>query len=343
MHLSTQGRARLDLHFIETAQAFNVTPRDPSAGQHYSVTPTVAQTLYVKVVEHGDEFLRKINVVPVSEMKSDKVGMSRSGRNARRTNTDGGNERKPSNLLSLSSKGYELSPTEFDIALKYSQIDSWAKFKDFANKYMSVVREGMGDDMLQVGWTGTHAAIQTDINTYPLLEDVNIGWLQIMREFNGGSQYLIGTAEMPILLGSNDHKNLDVLIHQGKQMLPKHYQKRKDLVALVGADLLASQEETYFEVNGNTPTEKAMLANRITKAYGNLPTMSPAFFPDGCILITPLANLSIYFQDTSVRRTQKDKPELNEVQDFNSANQGYVVEDEELAVFMENITLPSEE
>jgi len=343
MPLSPEARTRLDQHFADTAQAFNVTPSNPSAGQHYSATPTVAQTLYKKVVEHGDEFLKKINVIPVSEMKSEKVGMSRSGRSARRTNTGIGNERKPSNLLSLSSKKYELFPTEFDISLKYSQIDSWAKFENFANTYMGVVREGMGDDMLLVGFTGTHAADQSDPETYPLLEDMNIGWLQIMRDFNGGSQYLKGTAEVPILLGSNNHKNLDVLIHQAKKMLPKHYQKRKDLVALVGADILSNQEETYFEVSGNKPTEKAVLANRITKAYGNLPTMSPTFFPDGCIFITPLANLAIYFQDSSVRRTQKDKPELGEVQDFNSVNQGYVVEDEELGVFVENITLPSEE
>jgi P2 family phage major capsid protein len=339
MPLSTQGRARLDQHFTETAEDFNVTPRDPSSGQHFSATPSVAQTIYERVVEHGDEFLQMINVIPVSEIKSEKVGMSLNGSAARRTNTDGGNERKPSHLVSLAAKMYELFPTEFDVALKYSKIDSWAKFKDFAARYMKLVRARISDDMLLIGWTGTHSAPQSDPATYPLLEDMNKGWLQIMREFNEGSQYLIGTEEVPLVLGSDTIKNLDVLVHQGIQMLPKHYRKRKDLVALVGSDLLSSQEETYFEVNGNTPTEKAVLANRITKAYGGLPTMSPAFFPDGGLLITPLDNLSIYYQDTSVRRTQKDKPELNEVQDFNSVNQGYVVEDEELAVLIENITL----
>lgn len=338
MPLSTQGRAVLDETFTNTALAFNVTPRDPSAGNHYSATPTEAQTIYEKVVEH-DDFLGMINVIPVSELKGEKVGMSLNGRAARRTNTDNGNERKPSHLVSLAAKGYELFPTEFDVAIKYAKIDAWSKFKDFLARYMKLVRACIADDMVQIGWTGTHSATQSDIETYPLLQDMNKGWFQIMREFNDGSQYLIGTVENPIVLGSDAHKNLDVLILQGIQMLPKHYRKRKDLVALVGADLLSSQEETYFEVNGNTPTEKAVLANRITKAYGNLPTMSPSFFPDGAVFITTLENLSIYFQDTSVRRTQKDKPELNEVQEFNSVNQGYIVEDEELAVLIENITL----
>ena len=65
--------------------------------------------------------------------------------------------------------------------------------------------------------------------------------------------------------------------------------------------------------------------------------MTPAFFPGSSILVTPLENLSIYYQDSSVRRLQKDKPEKNQVQEFNSVNLGYVVEDEEQAAFIEGI------
>jgi P2 family phage major capsid protein len=338
-HLSAESRARLDQHFADTAEAFNVTPRDPSVGQHFSATPSVAQTVYEKIVEHGDSFLTLINVIGVRDIKGEKVGMSLSGRSAGRTNTDGGVERKPKHLIKTDSKGFELFHTEFDVALKYSRIDAWSKFKDFADKYMKMVRASIGDDMLQTGWTGISAETFTDLEANPLLQDLNKGWLQLLREFEDGQQYLKATAEVPIVLGSDSIKNLDVLVHQAKQMLPIYHRKRKDLVVIVGDDILSSQEETYFEVNGDTPTEKALLANRITKAYGNLPIVYAPFFPDGSLLVTPLNNLSIYFQDTSVRRLQKDKPELNEVQDFNSANQGYVVEDEEMAAFIEGITL----
>ncbi len=338
MPLSNQGRTRLDQHFSDTAQAFNVQARDPSVGQNFSATPSVAQTVYEKIVEEGDDFLKLINVIPVSEIKGEKVGLSLSGRAGSRTNTGGGNERKPKNLLNTAAKGYELYPTEFDVALKYNVIDMWAKFKDFAIRYMRLVRTTISNDMLQAGWTGISAEVSTDISTNPLLQDLNKGWLQILREFNGGSQHLIGTEGVPIALGSTGIKNLDVLIHQAKEMLPIQHRNRKDLVAIIGSDILSAQDETYFEANGNTPTEKALLTGRITKAYGGLPSMYAPFFPNGSLLVTPLDNLSIYYQDSSIRRIQKDKPELNEVQDFNSANQGYVVEDEETAAFIENIT-----
>ena len=336
MNLSNAARIRLDQHFSDTAKAFGVTPQPPSVGQQFAATPTVAQTIYDKTIEDGNEFLKRINVLPVSDMKGEKVGMSLSGRTASRTDVSGSGERVPKDLAAMDGKGYELFFTEFDVALAYAKIDSWSKFKDFRERYMRLVRQAIGNDMLQTGWTGLTAAAVSDIATNPLLQDVNKGWLQLMREFNGGSQYLLGAAGS-VTLGAAGFENLDVLAKAAKDMLPVYHRNRDDLVLLTGGNVLSKQEETYFETSGDTPTEKAMLSGRITKAYAGMPAMAPAFFPDSAIMVTPLENLSIYFQDTSVRRLQKDKPEKNQVQEFNSVNMGYVVEDEEQASFIEGI------
>lgn len=339
MNLSQRGRSALDLHFTNTARAFGLPPGNPSAGQHYAAEPSVAQTIYEKIVEDGNAFLSQINgAVMVDEIKGDKVGMSLSGRVASRTNTTGSAERTPKHLSNLDSKGYELFPTEFDVALGYSKIDAWAKFPDFAARYMKLVRQAMANDMLTVGWHGTSAAATSNLGSNPNLEDLNIGWLQLIRAFKSGSQHL-AAASNEVVLGSADFKNLDVLANEAKQMLPIYHRNRDDLVLIVGSDILSAQEGTYYENNGNTPTEKTIMSGRITKAYAGMPTMYAPFFPDGKLLVTPLENLSIYVQDSSVRRTQKDKPEKNEVQDFNSANQGYVVEDEEMTAFIEGIQL----
>lgn len=340
MNLSQQGRQALDLHFTNTARAFNLPAGNPAAGQHYAATPSVAQSMYSKIVEDGNPFLRMINgAVMVSEIKGQKVGMSLSGRVASRTDTSGSAERTAKHLTNLATKTYELFPTEFDVALLYALIDAWAKFPDFATRYMQLVRQAIGNDMLTVGWHGTSTAGTTNLGSNPNLEDLNIGWLQLLRVFNSGSQHYAASVG-ELVLGAGDAKNLDVLVNETKLMLPVYHRNRDDLVAVVGSDILSAQEETYYELHGNTPTEKAVMSGRITKAYGGLPTMYAPFFPDGTVMVTPLKNLSIYIQDSSVRRTQKDKPEKNEVQDFNSANQGYVVEDEEMAAFIEGIELP---
>jgi len=337
MQLSTLTRARLQDHFTATALAFGVEGNVVAVGNHYAATPTMVQAIYRKIIEDGNAFLSSINIVPVSEMSGEKIGFSLAGRTASRTDmSNPANERTPKHLSSLDSKGYLLAATEWDVALSYAKIDSWAKFPNFATLYMSLVRLAIGNDMLQVGWSGTLAAAATDIATNPLLQDVNKGWLQLIREFNSGSQYLLGAAGS-VTLGSTTFKNLDVLAKAAKDMLPVYHRNRDDLVLLVGNDVMSYQDDVYLELNGNTPTEKAMLSGRITKAFAGMPTLTPAFFPDSTIVVTPLRNLSIYYQDSSVRRLQKDKPERNEVQDFNSANQGYVVEDEEMTGLIEGI------
>lgn len=342
-HLTAQARQKLDEHFALTAQAFGVAPQPPAVGQHFAATPTVAQTIYNKIVEDGNAFLRSINVLPVSEMKGDKVGLFLNGKVASRTDTTGAGERTPKHLADTLSKLYELYATEFDVALLYSLIDSWAKFPDFAARYMALVRQAIGNDMLTIGWNGTSVAATSVAAD---LSDMNIGWLEIIRTFNAGSQYVLGGTKGlagAVTLGEADtaiggYVNLDVLVKAAKDMLPVYHRNRPDLVCLVGSDVISYQEDTYFETNGNTPTEKAELSGRITKAYAGLPTMYAPFFPDASLLVTPLDNLSIYYQDSSVRRLQKDKPEKNQVQDFNSVNMGYAVEDEESTAFIENIT-----
>lgn len=344
--LSTHGRKVLDQHFANTAKAFGVPAADPKAGQHYAATPSVAQTIYNKVVEDGNPFLQRINVIPVSEIKGEKVGLSLTGRVASRTDTSGSGERTPKHLDNTASKTYELFATEFDVALKYSKIDAWSKFPDFAARYMRAVRQAIGNDMLQTGWTGTSVAATTNIGTNPLLQDLNKGWLQLIREFNSGSQYLLGGTKGlagAVTLGETDEAiggfaNLDLLAQAAREMLPIYHRNNPNLVMIAGYNVLSYQQETYYKANGNTPTEKAMFNGEITRAYDALPSFYAPFFPAGSLLVTTLDNLSIYFQDSSVRRTQKDKPEKNEVQDFNSVNMGYVVEDEELCAFIENIT-----
>jgi hypothetical protein len=59
-------------------------------------------------------------------------------------------------------------------------------------------------------------------------------------------------------------------------------------------------------------------------------------------VITSLDNLSIYMQSGTWRRHIKDKPEKDRVEDYNSRNEGYVVETPEklVAVEFDNVTVP---
>lgn len=317
---------------VAMATSYNVE----SVAEQFSVTPSVAQTLQSKIVEQ-DSFLQKINTFPVDELKGEKVLGSVAGVLGKRTNTDA-NDRVPQEVLELGSKEYELFPTEIDTFVKYKTVDTWAKFPDFGEKYAEWLRQAIAMARVQVGWYGTHAAAVTNSTTYPNGEDVNKGWFQHMREYDTGSHWMLeGATADEIRIGAGgDYENLDAAVHDCRQMLKPIFRERGDLLVMIGSDLLAADKANLYVAQGATPSEKERIANeKVTKMYGGLPVITPSGFPSRGLFITTYKNLSWYYQDTSVRRRVKDKPERNRVEDYTSLNDGYVVENEELAAGFE--------
>ncbi len=293
-------------------------------GQQYAATPTVAQTLNDKIVEDGNWFLQAINVVPVDEIVGEKVFLGLSGSVASRTDTSGSGERSPKNLADINPIDYQLYKTDFDVGLRYSTIDAWAKFKDFAERYNRAVRKAIGNDRVKIGWNGTSVAATTSEAD---LSDVNIGWLHQIRNFNSGSQYVLGDSGS-ITLGSADFPNLDVLVLDAKGRLDPVFKGDPDLVVLIGDNVLQAAKGSLYEAQGNTPSEKEKAHNRmVIDTYAGLPAYVPPFFDPDSILVTSFENLSIYFQDTSVRREQMNNPKKDRYEDYLSDNEGYIVEE----------------
>lgn len=292
-------------------------------GQQYAATPTVAQSLNDKIVEDGNWFLQKINVVPVDEIIGEKVFIGLSGSVASRTDTSGAGERSPKDLADVDANQYQLYKTDFDVALRYVTIDAWAKFKDFAEKYGRAVRKAIGNDRVKIGWVGTSAATTSVAAD---LSDMNIGWLEQIRTYNSGSQFVLGAAGS-VTLGSATFPNLDTLVLDAKGRLDPVYKGDPDLVVLVGENVLQAAKGSLYEAQGNTPSEKEKMHNRLViDTYGALPAYAPPFFDPDSILVTTFDNLSIYYQDTSVRRKQADNPRKDRYEDYLSDNEGYIVE-----------------
>ncbi len=326
--------------FNALMQRFGTTYGVPDVRQQFSVTPTIAQVLVDKIVEQST-FLPKINIVPVDEMKGEVVLGSASQPVTGRTDTSQPNkERQPRNVLGTDGMGYELFQTNADVALPYRLIDAWAKFKDFAERYARYVQQRMANDMELIGWYGVSAAADTDLAANPLLQDVNKGWMQIMRERKPGNILAEGDTAGVLRIGEGgDWPNLDVAVNDMLQGIP-HYM-RQNLVALVGTDLIAHEKAALFAAVGGKPTEKTLLAASLT-TFGGLPWETPSNFPPRGLVVTSYDNLSIYRQADSWRRQIVDNPRKDQVEDFNSRNEGYVVEEPEkfVAVEFANVKLP---
>jgi P2 family phage major capsid protein len=304
----------------------------------FTVEPSVQQTLETKIQE-SSEFLKRINVLPVTELEGEKLGLSVSGPIASRTDTTKA-DRQPVDPTALDSAKYRCEKTDYDTAITYRKLDAWAKFPDFQQRIRDVIVTQSALDRIMIGWNGAAAAPTTDKAANPLLQDVNIGWLQQYR--NRAAQRVLheGTKQAgKVLVGKDgDYANLDALVMDiVSSMIDPWFQEDTGLVVICGRELL---HDKYFPIVNATqaPTEQ-LAADLIVsqKRIGNLPAVRVPFFPKLAMMVTKLDNLSIYFQESARRRSLIDNPKRDQIENYESSNDAYVVEDFGCGCVAENI------
>ena len=299
----------------------------------FAVEPSVGQTLESKIQESAD-FLQRINIMPVDDIKGDKLGMSATGTIAGRTDTDS-NDRKTNDPTGLDSSEYECAKTDFDTHIKYKTLDLWSKFKNFQTIWRDNVVQQIARDRMMIGFNGTSRAADTDRDANPLLEDVNIGWLEKIRQNASGARHLANYT----LGESGNVKNIDALVLDAiSSFLEPWHRTGTDLVVIAGRNIVADKYVALTDGN-EAPTERAALATLMAnKQLGNVPTMMVPFFPEDAFMVGRLDALSIYWQEESRRRTIMDNPKRDRIEDFQSVNEDYVVEDFGAFAFVEGIT-----
>ncbi|MBI9080281.1 MAG: phage major capsid protein, P2 family [Pseudodesulfovibrio sp.] len=315
-------RQKYDAFLTQLAQNYGVG----NVGRQFSVTPELEQRFQDKIVEK-ESFLSKINVIGVEELAGKNVLGSANSPVSGRTNTsDGNTERQPRNVLGLEEWAYQLYKTNSDVYIPYEILDMWAKkIPNIGERYTGYVQQQIANDRVMIGWHGVDAAANTDIEANPLLEDVNKGWYQYMREFNPANILTGGATADVIKIGpGGDYENLDVAAHDIMLGIPEYL--RKDLVVMIGADLIGTRNGVLYKQWANTPSEKAGISQAMS-LIGGMPWETPSFIPGRAMVVTSHNNLSIYHQSGKWRRHLKDKPEKDRVEDFNSRNEGYVVEE----------------
>lgn len=311
------------------------------ATKKFSVAPSVQQTLEAKIQENSG-FLQKINIVPVTDQKGEKLGLGIGGTIAGTTNT-AVTARVPTDPSSFEDSGYECTQTNFDTALKYAKIDMWAKFPQFQTLLRDSILQRQALDRILIGFNGTTRAATSNRVNFPLLQDVNKGWLQhyreqaparVLKEGANANQVRVGAA------AGADYANLDAVVMDAvNNLIDPWHQEDTELVVIVGRDLLADK---YFPlVNQAQPNSEKLAADLIIsqKRIGNRPAVQVPGFPANALMVTRLDNLSIYYQEGARRRTVVDNASRDQIENFESSNDAYVVEDFGGGCLVENIVL----
>jgi len=314
-----------------------------SVTESFAVDPTIEQTLENRIQQTA-EFLGRVNVVGVSQQSGQVLGLGTTGPVASRTNTDNA-DRTPRDVHDLTGREYLARQTNFDTHIKYATMDAWAKFPDFQTRVRNKVIEQIARDRLTIGWHGTSAATTTDSAANPLLQDVNIGWLQYLRTVDSARVYdapKLADATVSGDQSTADYKTMDGLVYDAvNTYLDEWYKDDGEIVAIVGRDLLSERDLGLIEANANTPTEAQALKTLMTgRAIGGRTALVVPFFPRRTILLTNPKNLSIYWQAGTRRRTVTDNAKRDRVEDYQSVNECYVIEDTGACCLIENIQRP---
>ncbi|MDE8034655.1 phage major capsid protein, P2 family [Actinobacillus equuli subsp. haemolyticus] len=330
---------KLAEYFASVATANAVALSTVENGKKFNVSPTAQQTLETAVLQSSD-FLKQINIIPVTEKSGEAVQVGISGPIASRTNTKE-KARKTKNPTSLGSNTYDCQKTDFDTNISYDQLDIWAKFPDFAARIGKLKTDRIALDRIMIGFNGIKIAPNTDLDSFPLLQDVNKGWLQHIRERAPArvmKEEKQNSGKIEVGAGKT-FKTLDALVFAAKSdLIDEKWREDSKLVAIMGSDLLADK---YFPLyNEQKATEQVASDVVISqKRVGGMQAITVPFMPKGTILITRLDNLSIYYQNGAMRRTFKDSPEYDCYEDFLSSNEDYVIQNYECVALLENIKM----
>lgn len=301
--------------------------------EKFAIEPSVEQKMEQRVQESSD-FLQEINIVPVDQQTGEVLGLGTSGPIASRTDTSV-SDRQTRDISDMSNREYLCAKTDFDSHIKYNKMDMWAKFPNFQNMMRDNVIKQIARDRLMIGWNGTSRAANTDFANNQLLQDVNIGWLQKLR--NDSPERVLAGVKISNTLADPDFKNIDAAVLDAIDLLDPWYQESSDVVCICGRSLVTDKYVALVNDN-NTPTEKQALNMMLSnKQIGAKRTVVVPYFPANSILLTPLDNLSIYWQEGTRRRTIEDNAKRDRVEDYQSVNEDYVIEDLGACAFLDNI------
>ena len=322
----------------EVAAAQGISKEQVSNG--YTIAPAAVQTMYDEIAQNT-ELLQKINLRPKTEKVGEVIGLS-SGLIGSNTDTTGaGKERKPKPIHNLSGRKYSLEKTNFDAALRYDEIDQWAHLTDFPKHINKKIAESIALSLVTIGMNGTSRADDSDAAANTMLQDVAKGWLQKMREENKAR--CIGTAgtsvtSVPYGPGATNYKNLDAVVTDALNIMDERFADRSDFVVLASRRTVGDKYLRIVNKSGDTATE-IEAGGRLNKerTLGGLPVMYVPNMPQNTLLITPVSNLSIYYQISGERRLIVDNPRKDQLESLQSKNIDFIVEEYGAAVLIENL------
>ncbi|OHX15704.1 hypothetical protein BI343_17170 [Chromobacterium amazonense] len=298
---------------------------------HAAPEPQAAQAR-IQALKAKSRLLSAINVLGVPEIKGRSQNFDIAGTLAATVDTNR-HPRQPAQQTWRPAQ-YVCQQTNFDAAFDYATLDAWMNETQDQALFEARARQTLDRrillDRVMIGFRGLMRAQDSDREQNPQLQDVNIGWLQQIRE-----QAPKACLERVRVGEGQRFRSLHRLVrHAVNNLLAPAWRDDPLLVALVGADLLP---DAVCEPSGQAEPWDDLVFHK--QRLGGLQAATAAFFPGDSILITRLDNLSLYFNQHAMRYRYQEEPSINSVLFFHSSADAYVIENLAACALIEDVEI----
>lgn len=306
----------------------------PQGTQSFNLTPPM-ETKLRQAIMQSNAFLGMVSLLPVQQIKGQVIDVGDDGLSTGRSDTG-----RFSVEVGQSGNTYELTKTDSGAHILWETMTQWAN-SGSKGQWLAMMKNAISRrfalDMLRIGFNGTSIAVKTNPVANPLGQDVNKGWLTIVKE-KKSSQVLPSALLDPTGASEDSYKNLDSLAQDliNTTIAPEHRQD-PDLVVLVGSDLVAAEQHRLLE-SADKPTEHKA-AQSLAKTIAGKKAYTPPFFPADQLWVTNTKNLQILTQEgTQWRKQKNDEDELRFKQNH-IRMEGYAVGNLKKFAAIESVTV----
>ena len=302
--------------------------------KQFSVTP-VMETKLRAAIQYSDSFLKMVSMIPVDQVTGQVVDVG-AGALLTGRKKDG----RFSAKLGIDGNTYTLVETDSGAAVTWVTLTQWANAGnagEFVRLMNAAITRNFALDMLRIGFHGNSIAETTDPVKNALGQDVNKGWLTIVKE-KAAEQVLASSVLDATGKTEDSYKNLDSLVNDlVNNMIHEVYQGDPGLVVLVGRDLVAAESHRLLE-SADSPTEHKA-AQSLAKTIAGKKAYTPPFFPASAIWVTTLSNLQILTQKGTQWRKSRNEEDRKQFESSYLRMEGYAIGDFDKFAAIESVTI----
>ncbi|MDD1792528.1 phage major capsid protein, P2 family [Enterovibrio sp. ZSDZ42] len=264
----------------------------------YSQVTAPQETALRRAMQASDAFLKLISFTSKQQVSGQTVYVGGGDLLTGRTAT-GRFRRK----MGVHGTKYEMAKQDSNAFVDYEMLTDWANAggdKEFIKLMNESISKQFALDVLRIGFHGTSVAANTDPEANPNGEDINKGWLKVMKE-QYPDQVLPSIVLDPTGVAEGSYKNLDAIVKSMlHDIIEEPHNEDADLVVLVARDLV-STEQARLAGEADKPSEQ-IAAQLLSKSIGGLPAYIPPYFKSGQIWVTSLKNLHAMSQSGTQKR-----------------------------------------